>query len=76
MNSRLDGGPTSWEGYIVTADPDKSYREFAIEFQDTQLAYANTSTIKVTTASSSRRAIRPPARRPSTWRHQPAQDPG
>jgi hypothetical protein len=47
MNSRLDGGPTNWEGYIVTADPARSYREFALEFQDTQLAYNNTSIIKV-----------------------------
>jgi hypothetical protein len=46
MNSRLDGGPTNWEGYIVPADPKKSYREFALEFQDTQLAYKNTSIIK------------------------------
>jgi hypothetical protein len=43
MNNRLDGGPTNWEGYIVPSDPKKSYREFAIEFQDTQLAYTNTS---------------------------------
>ena len=46
MNQRPDGGPTSWEGYIVTRDPHKSYREFAIEFQDTQLAY-NKSSISV-----------------------------
>ena len=45
MNSRLDGGPTNWEGYIVTSPDGNSYREFAIEFQDTQLAYANTSRI-------------------------------
>jgi hypothetical protein len=43
MNSRVDGGPTNWEGYVVTSPAGNSYREFAIEFQDTQLAYANTS---------------------------------
>ena len=47
MNSRLDGGPTNWEGYIVTSPDGNSYREFVIEFQDTQLAYANTSIDKV-----------------------------
>ena len=46
MNTRRDGGPTSWEGYIVTGDRDgKSYREFALEFQDSQLAYDKTSRI-------------------------------
>jgi plastocyanin len=43
MNTRFDGGPTSWEGIVRRADPEKSYREFLIEFQDTQLAYENTS---------------------------------
>ena len=36
---RHDGGPTSWQANIVTADPAESYREFAIEFGDFQLAY-------------------------------------
>ncbi len=43
MNTRFDGGPTSWEAIIVAgseADRIKdSYREFALEFQDMQLAY-------------------------------------
>ncbi len=39
MNTRLDGGPTSWHGYIVPQDPRESYREFMLEFQDLQLAY-------------------------------------
>ena len=39
MNTRLDGGPTSWHGYIVPQDPKESYREFMLEFQDLQLAY-------------------------------------
>ncbi|HVQ38384.1 MAG TPA: hypothetical protein VMS31_12670, partial [Pyrinomonadaceae bacterium] len=39
---RPDGGPTSWKADILTKDPsgaDVSYREFALEFQDFQLAY-------------------------------------
>jgi len=40
MNTRVDGGPTSWHGYIVTEDPRDSYREFMLEFQDMQLGYA------------------------------------
>lgn len=40
MNTRFDGGPTSWHGYIVTEDPRDSYREFMLEFQDMQLGYA------------------------------------
>jgi hypothetical protein len=43
MNTRLDGGPTSWHGYIVTDDPKDSYREFVLEFQDMQLAYTKES---------------------------------
>ena len=36
---RSDGGPTSWQANIVTANPLDSYREFALEFADFQLAY-------------------------------------
>jgi hypothetical protein len=43
MNTRLDGGPTSWNGYVVPKDPKDSYREFMLEFQDLQLAYAKGS---------------------------------
>jgi hypothetical protein len=42
MGSRLDGGPTSWKADIWTKDKDDkdvSYREFALEFADFQLAY-------------------------------------
>jgi manganese oxidase len=42
MGARLDGGPTSWKADILTTDKDGknvSYREFALEFQDFQLAY-------------------------------------
>ncbi|MEL6866579.1 MAG: hypothetical protein AAFP19_19290, partial [Bacteroidota bacterium] len=40
MGTRSDGGPTSWQANIhVTTDIDSSYREFALEFQDIQLAY-------------------------------------
>jgi hypothetical protein len=48
MNTRDDGGPTSWAGYVVPADPAESYREFALEFQDMQLAYDGASTMKPT----------------------------
>jgi manganese oxidase len=44
---RPDGGPTSWKANIVThdkADKDVSYREFLLEFQDFQLAYATATT--------------------------------
>jgi hypothetical protein len=43
---RPDGGPTSWMANIVTTDASQSYREFLLEFQDLQLAYAQGS-IKV-----------------------------
>jgi manganese oxidase len=39
---RPDGGPTSWKADILAKDnnnKDVSYREFALEFQDFQLAY-------------------------------------
>jgi hypothetical protein len=39
MGTRSDGGPTSWQANIITANPADSYREFALEFQDLQLAY-------------------------------------
>ncbi len=38
--SRSDGGPTTWQANIVTAHPADSYREFALEFADFQLAYS------------------------------------
>jgi hypothetical protein len=44
---RPDGGPTSWKADILTKDNannDLSYREFALEFQDLQLAYERTTT--------------------------------
>ncbi len=41
--ARSDGGPTSWEAIISYSDPSTkkpaSFREFALEFQDLQLAY-------------------------------------
>lgn len=40
FGSRSDGGPTSWQARILTTDSSLSYREFALEFQDLQLAYA------------------------------------
>jgi hypothetical protein len=38
--TRTDGGPTGWEAIIEPQDTAESYREFAVEFQDLQLAYA------------------------------------
>ena len=44
MYSRtLDGGPTSWAARIQTADPAESYREFMLEYQDSQFAYTSAS---------------------------------
>ncbi len=34
-----DGGPTGWQANIVTKNEKSSYREFMLEFQDTQQAY-------------------------------------
>src|SRR5262249_50635278 len=48
MSTRSDGGPTSWTGYVIPANPANSYREFAIEFQDMQLAYDPKSKLKPT----------------------------
>jgi hypothetical protein len=36
---RSDGGPTSWRADILTMNQADSYREFALEYQDFQLAY-------------------------------------
>ena len=39
---RPDGGPTSWKADILAGNADAdSFREFALEFQDFQLAYSN-----------------------------------
>ncbi len=48
---RSDGGPTLWQANIVTANPVDSYREFAIEFGDFQLAYGPGSPSKPGTPS-------------------------
>ena len=42
-DQRDDGGPTTWQAMIHTANPEDSYREFMIEFGDFQLSYANQS---------------------------------
>lgn len=39
MNTREDGGPTSWQAVIVKEGAQDAYREYAFEFQDMQLAY-------------------------------------
>lgn len=39
---RKDGGPTSWKADVLAGTQDAdSFREFALEFQDFQLAYSN-----------------------------------
>ena len=43
FGTRSDGGPTSWQARILTSNSTESYREFALEFQDLQLAYRSTS---------------------------------
>ena len=40
---RPDGGPTSWKANILTTNATDTYREFMLEFQDLQLAYAQGS---------------------------------
>jgi hypothetical protein len=45
---RTDGGPTSWQANIIEPDQSESYREFALEFQDLQLAYTAQSKPTVT----------------------------
>lgn len=40
---RHDGGPTSWQAMIHTANVEDSYREFLVEFGDFQLSYTNRS---------------------------------
>jgi len=39
LGGRFDGGPTSWNANILTANTADSYREFMIEFADFQHAY-------------------------------------
>ena len=43
MYTRTDGGPTSWQAIIKTGNEAESYREFLLEYQDSQLAYTNNS---------------------------------
>jgi hypothetical protein len=50
QGARMDGGPTGWQAAIHTANPADSYREFAIEFQDLQLAYTAGSPSEVSNA--------------------------
>ncbi|HKP02670.1 MAG TPA: hypothetical protein VJU77_04825 [Chthoniobacterales bacterium] len=45
--NRSDGGPTSWEAMIEPQNLAQSYREFAVEFQDLQLAYTKDSPKKL-----------------------------
>jgi hypothetical protein len=43
MYTRTDGGPTNWAAVIQTANPADSYREFMVEYQDSQFAYSSLS---------------------------------
>jgi hypothetical protein len=43
MFTRPDGGPTSWQAVIQTENPEESYREFMLEYQDSQLGYTASS---------------------------------
>ncbi|MDT7809657.1 MAG: manganese oxidase [Acidobacteriota bacterium] len=43
---RKDGGPTSWQAIIRMPAQADSFREFALEFQDFQLAYMKTSKVQ------------------------------
>jgi hypothetical protein len=47
--TRSDGGPTGWEAIIEMPNRAESYREFALELQDLQLAYGNKSRAKAGT---------------------------
>jgi hypothetical protein len=65
MNTRLDGGPTSWHGYVVPQDPKESYREFMLEFQDLQLAYAKGSLSEPSSSLFDPRKTHTPTQTPS-----------
>jgi hypothetical protein len=39
LGGRFDGGPTTWQAVIETANAADSYREFLVEFADYTLAY-------------------------------------
>ena len=39
LGGRFDGGPTSWNADILTANPANSYREFMLGYADYMLAY-------------------------------------
>ncbi|MDQ3802566.1 MAG: copper oxidase, partial [Acidobacteriota bacterium] len=39
LNTRADGGPTTWQAAVIYPDKNEGYREFLLEFSDFQLAY-------------------------------------
>ncbi|HET7786788.1 MAG TPA: hypothetical protein VFL36_12520 [Myxococcales bacterium] len=61
FGTRDDGGPTSWEARIVTADNSQSYREFMLQFADFQMAYHGPTTENAD-GSISGNPVNPPAR--------------
>ena len=54
-----DGGPTGWQANVVTKNPADSYREFALEFQDAQLAYGPRSKHEMSSPKNSLFTIAP-----------------
>jgi hypothetical protein len=52
LNTRPDGGPTTWQAAIINPTTNESYREFLLEFSDYQLAYRKDGT-----------PVNPPARK-------------
>ncbi len=46
LNTRSDGGPTSYAANILPPDAQKSYREFALAWGDLQLVYGPGSRVK------------------------------
>jgi manganese oxidase len=62
-----DGGPTSWQANIITTEHADSYREFALEFQDRQLAYKARSKSKAQFIDYTRYATPTPPVAPWGW---------
>ena len=48
FGTRFDGGPTSWQAVIETANPDSSYREFNLQLNDFALAYFEGGSVSYT----------------------------
>src|SRR5262249_38262068 len=57
--TRSDGGPTGWEAIIQMPNRAESYREFALELQDLQMAYTKESRPKLGSINSALFTIPP-----------------